>query len=181
MSKLKDDVINGIIKIEGGYVNDPSDSGGETNYGITKGTARSYGYNESMRSLPKSLAFKIYSDMYWDKLKLDDIEKLSEIVAKELADTGVNMGTSRAGKFLQRSLNVLNNGGQYYSDIKVDGAIGNNTFKALEFYLNKRGKAGEVVLYNMLNSLQGAYYVTLAERREKDERFVYGWFSNRVD
>jgi len=33
MSKLKDSTINHIIFIEGGYVNDPSDSGGATKYG----------------------------------------------------------------------------------------------------------------------------------------------------
>jgi len=31
-----------------------------------------------------------------------------------------------------------------------------------------------------LNCLQGAFYVELAEKREKDERFVYGWLLNRV-
>ena len=28
-----------VIGVEGGYVNDPRDTGGETNYGITKNTA----------------------------------------------------------------------------------------------------------------------------------------------
>jgi len=35
-------------------------------------------------------------------------------------------------------------------------------------------------LYKMLNALQGAYYIELAERREKDEDFIYGWFKHRV-
>ena len=46
---LKQRVIDQIIKVEGGYVNDPSDSGGETNYGITKHVARKYGYKGSMK------------------------------------------------------------------------------------------------------------------------------------
>jgi len=37
-----------------------------------------------------------------------------------------------------------------------------------------------LVLCRALNCLQGAYYIELAERREKDERFVYGWLKNRV-
>ena len=43
-----------------------------------------------------------------------------------------------------------------------------------------RSQKGMDVLVVMLNALQGAFYVTLAERREKDERFVFGWFANRV-
>ena len=31
-----DDIIDIVIKHEGGYVNDPTDLGGETKYGITK-------------------------------------------------------------------------------------------------------------------------------------------------
>ena len=180
MSELKKKIINGIIATEGGYVNDASDSGGETKYGITKRVARSYGFKGKMKNITKDYAYMIYSKLYWEKLKLDDIEEWSLIIAAEMADTGVNMGTGRAGRFLQRSLNVLNNKQKYYSDLTVDGQIGSKTIKALRSYFLQRGKNGEQVLFNMLNALQGAFYVTLAERREKDEKFVYGWFDNRV-
>ncbi len=177
---LKEEVINGIIKVEGGYVNDSADSGGETNYGITKRVARAYGYRGKMRNLSKKKAYDIYAKRYWDKLRLDDIEALSPTIAEELADTGVNMGTARAGRFLQRALNVLNNKQAHYKDLVVDGQIGAKSIKALRTFLNVRGDRGVQVLYRMLNSLQGAFYVTLAERRTKDERFIFGWFSNRV-
>ena len=180
MSELKKKVIGHIISIEGGYVNDLSDSGGETKYGITKRTARAYGFKGKMRNLPKDYAYMIYSKLYWDKLLLDEIEEWSPRIAAELADTGINMGTGRAGRFLQRSLNVLNNKQMYYSDLIVDGQVGSKTIKSLKSYFLHRGKDGEKVLFNMLNALQGAFYVTLAERREKDEKFVFGWFDNRV-
>ena len=35
-------------------------------------------------------------------------------------------------------------------------------------------------MFILLNCLQGAYYVDLAERREKDQRFMYGWLTHRV-
>ena len=178
MTDLKTELINEVIKTEGGYVFDPSDSGGETKYGITRAVATRYGYTQSMLEMPKQVAFDIYAARYWDKLHCDQIASLSKKVAAEVFDTGVNMGTGRAGKFLQRSLNVMNNRGHYYPDIRVDGAIGNQTIRALSAYIKRRG---DKVLYRALNSLQGAFYITLAERREKDERFVYGWFSNRVD
>ena len=178
---LKNKIIDKIIEIEGGYVNDPSDSGGETNFGITKKVAREYGYKGEMVDLPRSLAFKIYEDTFWGSMSLDEVQKTAgEHVAEELADTAVNMGVGRASKFLQRSLNVLNNRGKYYKDLKVDGHIGAKTINALKAFISKRGSEGKVVLYRMLNSLQGAFYITLAERREKDEKFIYGWFKNRV-
>ena len=181
MNSVKKRVIDNIIEVEGGYVNDPSDSGGETNYGITKRAARKYGYKGSMKDLPRSLAFEIYEKRYWDSMWLDEVQKIvSEKVVKELADTAVNMGVSIASEFLQRSLNVLNNRGQDYSDLKVDGHIGVKTLNALKVFMSKRGTEGESVLYRMLNCLQGAFYITLAERREKDEKFIFGWFKNRV-
>ncbi len=174
---MKNRIINGIIKVEGGYVNDPSDSGGETNFGVTVAVARANGYNGAMRDLPRSVAFDIYSAKYWDAVKGDDLVKLSEHVAEEVVDTSVNMGPKRAGKFLQRALNSLNNQAKLYPDLAVDGAIGPATVSALRGYLAERN---ELVLSRALNCLQGAYYIDLAERREKDERFVYGWFKNRV-
>lgn len=177
MSTLKTDIINDIIRVEGGYVNDSSDSGGATNFGITVAVARSYGYTGDMRDLPRETAFDIYTAKYWEAVKADDIIKLSEAVAAEVVDTSVNMGPNRAGTFLQRSLNVLNNRGSSYPDLVVDGNIGTASISALSSYLNTRT---DKVLVRMLNCLQGAYYVTLAERREKDERFIFGWFDNRV-
>jgi len=181
MSELKTRIINHIIKVEGGYVDDPSDSGGETNFGITKKVARDYGYKGSMRDLPKSLAFEIYSEKYWDILDLSVIELMSPAIAEEIADTAVNQGVTRAAHFLQRSLNVLNNKQELYPDLVVDRKVGPATIRALGDYIAHRGNKGEVVLMRMLNSLQGAFYVELSERREKDEKYIYGWFENRVE
>jgi len=180
MSRLKEELLNHIIAVEGGYVNDKSDSGGETKWGITKKVARANGYSGPMQMLPRWLAKEIYEKRYLKKIRFDEIEALSPAIAKELADTSVNMGWMRAGEFLQRSLNVLNRGGRDYDDLVVDGKIGKKTLKALKRYLKKRGKEGEAVLFKMLNALQGAFYVTLAERRAKDEKFVFGWYRNRV-
>ncbi len=180
MSALKIKTIDDVIEIEGGFVNDSDDSGGATNFGITEEVARRYGYNYKIESLPRSLAFEIYSKKYWDALNLDAIEKLSPLIAQELVDTGINQGIGRAGEFLQRSLNVLNNRGTYFDDVVVDGDVGKKTLKALSSYLKMRGSRGEKVLYKMLNCLQGSFYITLSERRSKDEKFTFGWFENRV-
>ncbi|MCH9712739.1 MAG: hypothetical protein K0U20_08965 [Proteobacteria bacterium] len=174
---LKERIINNIIRVEGGYVNDPSDSGGETNFGITIAVARSYGYTGLMSDMPREVAFDIYSAKYWDAVKADNILLMSEHIAEEVVDTSVNMGPNRAAKFLQRALNTLNNRGALYPDIIVDGLIGWGTLDALDKYLTVRDVD---VLVKMLNCLQGSFYVVLSERREKDEKYIYGWFKNRV-
>lgn len=180
MSELKTRIINGVIKVEGGYTNNPNDSGGPTKFGITEKVARQYGYQGDMRDLPKQTAFNILAAKYWDPLQLSIVELISKPVAEEMADTGVNQGIDRAARFLQRSLNVLNKRGTLYPDLVVDGKIGQQSVRALGDFLSHRGPEGETVLLRMLNSLQGAFYVALAERREKDETFIYGWFKDRV-
>ena len=173
----KQDVIDRIIDLEGGYVNDPADSGGETNFGITVKVARKNGYNGPMASMPRRIAEEIYGARYWDAVRADNLLELSEIIAEEVVDTAVNMGVKRAGIFLQKCLNVLNSAETRYDDVKVDGKIGPATLRALGEYLDTRDG---LVLLTALNCLQGAHYVMLAEKRKKDERFVYGWFKNRV-
>lgn len=180
MTTLKTKTIDAIIKKEGGYSNDPEDAGGETNFGINAVVAKRYGWARPMKELPRAWAVDIYSKLYWDSLLLDEVEKLSPKIAEELADTGVNMGTGRATEFLQRSLNALNNRQKYYKDVKVDGAMGGQTLDVLKAYLQGRGTPGEAVLLKALNCLQGEFYISLAERRNTDEKFLFGWLQNRI-
>lgn len=169
-----------VVGVEGGYSDHPDDRGGKTKYGITEAVAREEGWTGSMRDLPLDFAKSVYRKRYWNVLRLDEVAAISESVAHELFDTGVNMGTGTAGKFLQRSLNALNRQGTDYADISVDGAVGPKTVAALRAFFAKRGKAGESVLLKALNCLQGARYIELAEQRQANESFVFGWLSNRV-
>ena len=175
-----DEFVNELIKREGGYVNRADDSGGPTNYGITLAVARRYGYKGDIKTLPISMAKQIYFEMYWKDLSLDEIENISPAIAEKLGDIGANMGVGRAGEFCQRLLNVLNNLGKLYPDLKVDGNIGPATVSTLRKYLSSRPKDGEMVFLRGLNCLQGAFYINLAERRQKDEAFIYGWLLNRI-
>lgn len=169
-----------LLPIEGGFVADPRDSGGATNWGITEAVARAFGYQGRMQDMTKDQAAAIYKARYWDALLLDEVYRLAPAVAEELFDTAVNQGAQAAGLYLQRSLNVLNSGGKLYSDITVDGRVGRMTVAALREFLGRRGAEGAEVLRKGLNALQGAFYVELAERRAKDEAFVYGWLKNRT-
>lgn len=179
-SALFEEFLADLLQKEGGFVDHPADSGGATNYGITIKVARSYGYFGDMRALPKSMAAQIYFEKYWVALSLDEIEKFSPTIAAKLSEIAVNCGVFRSSEFIQRYLNVMNNGGKLYPDIKIDGDIGSQTVATLKKYLNIRKVEGELVLIRGLNCLQGEHYIRLAERREKDEAFVYGQLLNRV-
>lgn len=168
------------LGIEGGYSNHPADSGGKTRYGITEAKARAFGYTGPMSELPIELATQIYREDFWDIIRLDQVAELSEPVALEMFDTGVNCGIGTPVRFLQRLLNAFNREETDYGDIAVDGVMGRNTLAALRAFLARRGKLGSQVLVEALNSLQGAFYTDLAERRPKDEAFMFGWFANRV-
>jgi lysozyme family protein len=170
-----------VLGKEAGFSDDPRDSGGRTKRGITEAVARAFGYAGPMNLLGFDQAKAIYRSRYWDALQLDQVASAAPAVAGELFDTAVNQGTDQAATFLQRTLNVLNKEGSWYPDVKADGRIGSMTIAALREYVRRRGAEGQVVLLRALNALQGAFYVELAERRAKDEAFVYGWLLNRVE
>jgi lysozyme family protein len=174
------DLISEVIAIEGGYSNDPSDSGGETNYGITFRVARKHGYTGEMNLMPRSIAERIYEETYWYDPGFYDVSMVYQRVGRELFDTGINMGVGKAAEFLQMALNGLNREEKDYADVDEDGDIGPATIKALALFKSVRGASGELVLLKALNCLQGARYIELSRVRQKDEKYVYGWLQNRV-
>lgn len=179
-NKYFDIAIRHTLAAEGGYSNNPNDTGGETMWGITIAVARANGYSGSMRLMPLSVAQAIYKKMYWDKNYLDEISAISSDLAIKLFDIGVNMGTARAGLFLQQTLNAFNRQGKLYPDILEDGSIGNVTVKTLGLYIEKRGKLAEQTMLRAINGMQCAFYIELAQKRQANEEFVFGWISNRI-
>lgn len=99
-----DQIIEGILGKEGGYVDHPSDKGGPTRWGITQNTARAYEYTGDMKLLPRETAKAIYLSQYWTEPNFHRIAELSPAIAQELCDTGVNMGPRVVSTFLQRWL-----------------------------------------------------------------------------
>lgn len=175
-----DHILDEVLRAEGGYVNNPKDPGGETNWGITVSVARENGYRGSMKDMPQLVAREIYYKKYVVQPGFDKVLLLSPIIAGELIDTGVNMGTGVAAKMFQRCLNAFNRNGKDYVDIAVDGAIGPGTIKAFRDYLTVRKSQAVPVLLTALNCLQGARYIDIVESRPASEDFVFGWINNRV-
>ncbi len=184
MSRI-DAIVARIILREGDkYTNHPHDSGGPTKFGITQGALSEYLQRPALAAEVEALnATQAREFYYWrqvHKPKFDALLSISEPVAAELIDTGTLTGTSRATMFLQRSLNAFNLRGAHYQDIPVDGDAGAKTREALRAYLAHRGAEGEKVLVAALNALLGEFLIDLAEKRPKDETFVYGWLKSRV-
>ena len=93
-----------ILKSEGGYVNNPNDSGGETKYGISK---RSYPHLD-IKNLTLEQAAKIYKEVYYDKCKCDEIA--SESLSLHVFDWAVTSGVSRVIKVLQKIVGTTEDG-----------------------------------------------------------------------
>jgi lysozyme family protein len=175
-------LLESLLKVEGGYTNNPADRGGETNFGITEAVARANGYTGAMRQLPRETAKAIYRSIYWDRPNFDEVAKRAPRVAAELFDTGVNMGPAVAATFLQRSLTALNRGASDYPDLVADGRLGPATLNALSSFIRIRGYSmGEEVLLHALDALQGERYIRLAETNPKQETFLFGWLANRIE
>lgn len=175
-----DNYFDNLLSKEGGYVNNPDDAGGATHWGITEKTARAHGYAGNMWDLTREQAIQIYRADYWYGPNFAQVDMISPAIAQELLDTGVNMGPTVASKWLQRWLSALNKQSSLYPDLLSDGVIGPRTLSALKKYLSVRGKEGEQVLLRGINCSQGARYLELAEQREANETFLYGWLNTRV-
>lgn len=180
MSVYFQTALDNVLKIEGGYSDDPVDRGGKTRYGITEALARLYGYEGDMRELPLDLAKRIYKEEFWNTLSGDKVASFSQRVAEELFDTAINMGTRTAVVMLQSSLNALNRDQLDYADIPNNGRMDTITELALQAYFLSRRQPGEDVLLKCLNALQGARYIAIAEQDRTQERFLYGWINKRV-
>jgi lysozyme family protein len=98
MKENIDKAVDFVLSIEGGYVHDPSDPGGETKYGISK---RSYP-SLDIPSLTVEDAKSIYKRDYWDRCNCDHLERGMDIA---VFDCAVNMGVGAAKTILQTSPN----------------------------------------------------------------------------
>ena len=98
-----------ILKHEGGYVNDPRDPGGETNFGISK---RAYP-TEDIAGLTRARATELYHRDYWQGIKGDELPAPLALVVFDMA---VNAGKGAAIRQLQETVAV-----------PVDGVLGPQT------------------------------------------------------
>lgn len=110
-----------VLEREGGYVDNPADHGGATNYGVTQKTYNKYRdfwklpLND-VKSITLDEVYKVYED-YWNTCESDKLCRTHPRTAIVHFDFALNAGTRQAAKTLQRSIGGL----------LVDGIIGPKT------------------------------------------------------
>ena len=156
-----------IIDREGGFVNDPDDPGGATNFGITIGTMRRLGIDmdgdsdidiADVRKLDRATATRIILRHYFEA---PGISRLPEVIQASVFDMYVNAG-AHAVKILQRLIN------QMRIDVKVDGVIGPLTAAAAQ----QAFAAAPDHLVDAYGIARRNYYYALADTRPASRRYA---------
>ena len=153
-----------ILKIEGGYDNDPHDLGGETNFGICK---RSYP-SLDIKTLTEEKAFEIYERDYWNKNRFGEIN--SQSLANAIFYFSVNAGAKPAIKIIQR---ILDSRGFRVVD---DGIMGDKTLQSINFYDSKHPG-----LVDSFKLKVCEYYLNIVKRDKSQQIFLKGWFHRVLD
>ncbi|KAA2317341.1 peptidoglycan-binding protein [Pseudooceanicola sediminis] len=156
-----------IVAREGGYVNDPDDPGGATNFGVTLATMRRLGLDldhdgdvnvADIRALKRDQAVGIFVDHYFHR---PGIDRLPETLWASVFDMHVNAG-SNAVKILQRLLCQMG------WDVSVDGIIGPQTIRA--------SLAADQDAPDLLADAYGIarrnYYFQIADKRAASRKYV---------
>lgn len=115
-----DEAVEIVLDIEQGYVFDPNDPGGETNWGISK---RAHP-NVDIKNLTRDGAKAIYLNHYWLPLKPLLIPAHLRLC---LFDCAVNQGVETSIRLLQSAVGL-----------KPDGIIGPMTLAAADSYSRRR-------------------------------------------
>jgi len=152
-----DRAISVVLRHEGGYVDDPTDRGGETRYGISSRANPDI----DISSLTREQAVEIYWERYW---RGAGYESLPSDIAMKTFDLAVNMGRRNAVACLQRGLRACGR------RVRVDGILGPETCTAA--WEATRASGG---LLAALRSEAAGTYRLIAARDSSQVRFIRGW------
>ncbi|WP_042246801.1 holin-associated N-acetylmuramidase [Paracoccus sp. PAMC 22219] len=156
-----------IVAREGGYVNDPDDPGGATNFGVTIGTMQSLGMDlnrdgridaTDVRALTRAQAEQVFVEHYFRKPRLAE---LPEPLQASVFDMYVNAG-GNAVKILQRLVSRM---GFRTAD---DGVIGPMTISAV----TEAAEAAPDHLVDAYGIARRNYYYALADQRPASRKYA---------
>lgn len=133
-----DDAFTQLIGNEGGWVNNPADPGGETNFGITKRVAVANGYTDDMKSLTLDRAKIIAKTQYWDKFQCDQFDPR---IGFQIFDAAYNGG--KPAQWLQQAAGAT-----------PDGIIGAATIAAVR-------ASNPVKIVSLFNAYRLQYFTSL--------------------
>lgn len=165
--KTVTEIAREIVAREGGYVNDPDDPGGATNYGVTIHTMRRLGLDlngdgtvgvSDVRALTRAQAEDIFVQHYFHR---PGIARLPQVLQASVFDMYVNAG-GNAVKILQRLLRQM---GQ---KVSVDGVIGPQTQAATE----AATRAAPDHIADAYGIARRNYYFRLADQRPASRKYA---------
>ena len=154
-----EEIVEDILSREGGYVDNEADRGGCTNWGITRATLTRWRGREAtceeVKALSRDEAKRIYWYLYIQEPGFDAI---GDHVLKELAvDSGVQHGTERATKWLQRAAGTT-----------ADGVFGPQTEQAVR-------EASPGQLFIDVLARRNQFYYNLIAGDHSQAVFAGGW------
>ncbi len=156
-----------IVAREGGYVNDPADPGGATNYGVTIHTMRRLGLDldgdgdvdvADVRRLTRAQAVDIFLEHYFQRPR---IAQLPAALQPSVFDMQVNAG-SHAVKILQRLC------GEMGFPCTADGFIGPQTIGAAE----QAAASAPEFIADAYAIARRNYYYSLADARPASRKYA---------
>lgn len=170
-------LLAGVYAVEGGYVNDKDDPGGETNHGITIAEARRNNYVGRMRDLRRHCegdddvcADSIYYEKYIMGPGWGPMVVLSYPVAKEAIDTTINMGPGRPSRWFQQAVGA-----------HPDGVIGPKSIESYVAFSQRMGKTYACVYtITFMDEQQREEYLRLIRINPKLAKYRKGWLNNRI-
>ena len=156
-----------IVAREGGFVNDPDDPGGATNFGVTIHTMRRLGLDldadgdvdaSDVQRLTRDQAEAIFVEHYFTRPHID---ALPAVLQASVFDMYVNAG-SHAVKILQRLFNEMR------IEVSVDGVIGPQTIAAA----NRAADAAPNHIADAYGIARRNYYYALADSRAASRKYA---------
>lgn len=163
---------------EGGFVDDPDDPGGATNWGVSLAYLQRLDPDlrlelgdidadgdvdvEDIRAMPADRALEIYHRQWWRRFSYG---QLATPVGVKVFDLSINMGPLQAHKLLQRA--VRGAGGRTLAD---DGVIGPKTLAAIDAVRTE-------LLLAALRSEAAGFYRALVAARQWREKYLGGWLN----
>lgn len=179
-----DIAIRTVLKHEGGYVNDPDDPGGATNYGISLRWLKKTGDLDDdglpdgdidhdgdididdIKALDIDAARELYRKYWWLKYKYNEINSLT--VATKLLDLSINMGARQAHKLIQRACKACG------AQIKDDGILGPISLRVINSI------SGYVLIAAFRSEAAGFYRVLIA-KKPIFGKYQNGWLKRAYD
>lgn len=166
------------VRFEGGFVDDPDDPGGATNYGVSlryllsTGEIEAFDYDadgdvdaDDIRKMTPEDAQKIYAERFW----FDWMTTFKyELLAVKVFDFGVNTGPGQAGKFLQRAINEQLPRGHR---LIVDGIVGPATCRIVKDLTLDQN----IIAADDLEDHAARFYYGLSEKRRASRKYLFGW------